>query len=333
MEPPDIDLDAFGPTVKQIYELATKKIGGKDEPLFGGEVTFQGLERTMELDAVDIAVMGCPYDLGTTFRPGARFGPRAVRELSRFVGAWPMGVWPWDGNIRDEFRIVDIGDVPYVTGYWDSFRDSAKARADAVLATGASLLALGGDHYVTHPLMMAHAAQHGPLAIVHFDSHSDDLPVPTHNHGTMFFHGIHEGLIDPRSSVHLGLRTPYPQSPELGYSVLDAIAIREMSAKEIAASVAETVGDRPAYVTFDIDFVDPAFAPGTGTPCPGGPDVYKSREILFELEATQVDVVGGDMVEVAPAYDGPGQITALAGATIASDILELIASGRRRRQG
>ena len=326
----EIDLDAYGPTVRQIYELATKKIGGTDEPLYGGEVTFQGLERSQELDGVDIAVLGCPYDLGTTYRPGARFGPRSVRELSRFVGAWPMGVWPWDDNIRDEFRIIDYGDVPYVTGYWDSFRDSATMVADRILSSGSSLLSIGGDHYVAHPLMAAHAKHHGPLAVVHFDSHSDDLPVPTHNHGTMFFHGIHEGLVDPSVSMHLGLRTPYPQSTELGYEVLDAIAIREMTSREIARAIADRVGDRPAYLTFDIDFIDPAFAPGTGTPCPGGPDVYKSREILFELDETGVNVVGGDMVEVAPIYDGPGQITALAGATIASDILELIAHSRAR---
>jgi agmatinase len=322
----ELDLSRFPPNVAEFYELASAKVEGV--PLSGGELTFKGVEGTKEFEGADIAVVGCPYDLGTSFRPGARFGPRAVREISRFVGAWPVGVWPWHYDIRDEYRLIDWGDIGFTIGYWDSFRDACIEAVAPMHEAGVSVFALGGDHYVSYPLMKAAAERHGPLSLVHFDSHTDDVPAPSHNHGTMFFHGIMEGWIDPEHSVHLGIRTPYEHSESLGYTVLDTIYIHEHGHDEIAQEVKRVVGDRPAYLTFDIDFIDPAFAPATGTPVPGGPDVYKSRAILFGFDEVGLNVVSGDMVEVAPHYEGPAQITALAGANIAADICYLMAHSR-----
>jgi agmatinase len=323
----EIDLSAFPPVVAEVYEAASAKLEGV--PYAGGELTFKGVERTKDLSGADIAVVGCAYDLGTTHRPGARFGPRAVREISNYVGTWPTGVWPWHYDVRNEYRLIDWGDVGFRVGYWDSFRDACLDAVRPMHEAGIGVLGLGGDHYVTYPLMKAAAERHGPLALVHFDAHTDDLPAPSHNHGTMFFHGIIEGWIEPEDSVHLGIRTPYAHSEALGYTVLDTIFIREHTPTEIAAEVKRVVGDRPVYLTFDIDFIDPAFAPATGTPVPGGADVYHSRAILFAFEEVGLNVVSGDLVEVAPHYEGPAQITALAGANLAADITYLIAHSRR----
>ena len=323
----DFDLSRFPPEVAEFYEAASAKLEGV--PMAGGDLTFKGVESTKDFAAADIAVVGCPYDLGVTFRPGARFGPRAVRELSRYVGAWPTGVWPWHYDVRDEYRVIDWGDVGFVVGYWDSFRDACMEAVRPMHEAGTSVFALGGDHYVTYPLMKAAAERHGPLSLVHFDSHSDDIPAPGHNHGTMFFHGVVEEWIDADHSVHLGIRTPYGHSEALGYTVLDTIFIREHTPEQIAAEVKRVVGDRPVYLTFDIDFIDPAYAPATGTPVPGGPDVYKTRAILFAFDDVGLNVVSGDLVEVAPHYEGPAQLTALAAANVAADITYLIAHGRR----
>lgn len=323
----EIDLSQFPPEVAEFYELAGDKLEGV--PLSGGELTFRGAERTKDYTDADIAVVGCPYDLGTSHRPGARFGPRAIRELSRFVGAWPTGEWPWHYNVCDEYQVVDWGDIGFRVGYWESFRDACMDTVRPMHEAGVGVIALGGDHFISYPLMKAAAETHGPLSLVHFDAHSDDVPAPGHNHGTMFFHGIIEGWIDPEHSAHLGIRAPYTFSEALGYTVLDTVYIREHTPEEIAADVKSIVGDRPVYLTFDIDFIDPAFAPATGTPVPGGADVYHSRAIMFAFDDVGLNVVSGDMVEVAPHYEGPAQITALAAANIAADITYLIAHSRR----
>jgi agmatinase len=326
------DLSGFDEVIREMYSGADTKLAGV--PLSGTHQGngFHGAPFRDDPAGADIAVLGCSYDLGTTYRSGARFGPKHLREFGRYVGAWESGVWPWVDDVRNRQTIVDLGDVAFSAGYWESFRDAAMARVAEVMDAGAGLLALGGDHFVTYPLAKAVAEKHGPLAIVHFDSHTDDLPSPLHNHGTMFFHGVVEGWIDPKASCHLGIRSPHDHSRALGYTIFDATYIHEHSSAQIAADVKALAGDRPAYVTFDIDFVDPAFAPGTGTPVPGGPDSYKSREILFEFDNVGLNVVAADLVEVAPLYDGPGDITSLLGATLASDMLTLIGNTRIRNR-
>ena len=294
-----------------------------------GDISFMRAGRAQTADGVDIAVIGIPYDMGTTGRPGARFGPRAVREQSLIVGEFEWGVWPWTYDLRAKHTLRDLGDVSGFTAYPERLCPIVEARAGEILDAGASLFSIGGDHFVSLPLLRAHTKKHGPLALIHFDAHSDTWVDEDLNHGTMFYHAIKEGLIDPSSSVHIGLRTPNPDTH--GILNLDADMCLNSSAKDIAAKVRARVGDAKAYLTFDIDFLDPAYAPATGTPVSGGPSVAFGRHVLQALSG--LNIVGGDQVEVSPHYEGPGQITAVAAATLSADILYLISEARLANKG
>ncbi|MEE8371576.1 MAG: agmatinase [Sphingomonadales bacterium] len=287
---------------------------------YAGILSYMRLAYSRDLEAADIVVLGVPYDLGTTNRPGARFGPRAIREMSSLVGEFQWGVWPWEYHLLDRRRIADYGDVCNFTASPERMIRELEKTADQILGSGTALMALGGDHFISLPLLRAHVRKHGALALIHFDAHSDTWKDEQFNHGTMFYHAIEEGLIDVDHSIQIGIRTPNPD--RFGMEIIDAIELNNMTKAEAVARIRERVGDRKAYLTFDIDFLDPAFAPGTGTPVAGGASVIEAREILHGLKGLRI--VGGDQVEVAPAYDGPGAITALAGATIAADILYLI---------
>jgi agmatinase len=303
--------------------LPQSAVGGS----YAGPLSFLRSRHTRDLQGVDLAVLGIPFDLATTNRPGARFGPRALREQSAFVGEYPWGVWPWEFDLRERFSIVDCGDVDFNVGYTQRMVEAVEQTAGQILDAGVSLLCLGGDHFVAYPLLRAHAARHGPLALVHLDAHSDTWTSEDYNHGTMFYHAVKEGLIDAAHSIQIGLRTPNPDTH--GLTILDARWLLEHGPRAAAERVRSLVGDRAAYLTLDIDFLDPAYAPGTGTPVVGGPTTHQARELLIALRG--LNVVGGDQVEVAPAYDAPGQITALAGATLAADILYLIGLARSER--
>lgn len=287
---------------------------------YTGILSYLRLPYSRDLAETEITVLGVPYDLGTTNRPGARFGPRAIREMSSLVGEFQWGVWPWDYDVRERRRITDYGDVCDFTAYPERLISQLEKRADEILDTDTALLALGGDHFISLPLLRAHARKHGPLALIHFDAHSDTWRDENFNHGTMFYHAIQEDLIDVEHSIQVGIRTPNPDS--FGIEIIDAIQLNNMTNADASARIRERVEKRKAYLTFDIDFLDPAFAPGTGTPVAGGATVMQAREILLGLKGLKI--VGGDQVEVAPAYDPLGSITALAGATIAADILYLI---------
>lgn len=287
---------------------------------YAGVLSFLRLPYSRDLDKADMAVLGVPYDLGTTNRPGARFGPRAIREISSLVGEFQWGLWPWDYDVRSTRRIVDYGDVCDFTAYPERLLSQLEEVAGEILASDTALLALGGDHFISLPLLRAHVRKHGPLALIHFDAHSDTWRDEDFNHGTMFFHAIQEGLIDTAHSIQVGIRTPNPDT--FGIEIIDGMELSNLDQTEVAERIRSRVGDSKAYLTFDIDFLDPAFAPGTGTPVAGGASVIQARQILLNLKG--LNIVGGDQVEVAPAYDGPGAITALAGATIATDILYLM---------
>lgn len=287
---------------------------------YTGILSFMRLPFSRDLTGADIAVLGVPYDLGTTNRPGARFGPRAIREISSLVGEFEWGVWPWDYDVRERRRMVDYGDICEFTAYPERLIVELEKKANEILDNDTALLALGGDHFISLPLLRAHVKKHGPMALVHFDAHSDTWRDEDFNHGTMFYHAIQEGLIDIEHSIQVGIRTPNPDTFDI--EIIDAMQLNNMTNAEAAARIRERVGDCKAYLTFDIDFLDPAFAPGTGTPVAGGASVMQAREILLGLKGLRI--VGGDQVEVAPAYDPLGSITALAGATIAADILYLI---------
>jgi agmatinase len=300
--------------------------GAVAESPYSGATSYLRTRYTRDLAGVDVAVLGIPYDLGTTNRPGARFGPRGIRQASAQIAWGPQH--PFDFDPRDRLAIVDYGDVPFDVGYVDDMIRNVEAAAGAIIDAGASVLALGGDHFVSLPLLRAHAKRHGKLALVHFDAHSDTWRGETYNHGTMFFHAMNEGLIDPARSIQSGIRTHNPETH--GFTILDPAAVARLGTQGVADEIRRVVGGAKAYLSFDIDCLDPAFAPGTGTPVCGGLTSYQALDILARLDG--IDFVGMDIVEVAPAYD-IAEITALAGASLAMQYLTVKAKDLPDRTG
>lgn len=296
--------------------------GTNSEPTYAGALSFMRRKYTRDLEGVDLAVTGVPLDLATTNRPGARFGPRAIRAASS-VMAW-MRPYGMSFDPFDRLAVVDCGDCLFDFGRPETVPQAIEDHAAAIIGAGPALLALGGDHFIAWPLLKAHARRYGaPLSLLHFDAHTDtwhdeDGRV---DHGTMFWHAVREGLVDPARSVQVGIRTTNDDT--LGFNILDAAWVHEHGVKAVAGEARRILGDRPVYVTFDIDCLDPAFAPGTGTPVCGGLSTYQAAAILRKLAG--INVIGMDVVEVAPAYD-VGEITALAGAAIAMELICLYAS-------
>lgn len=289
-----------------------------------GELSFGRRRYTRELDGADIVVIGIPFDSGTVNRPGARFGPRAIREQTSLVSCYPWGVHPWDFNPFERHNVIDYSDIAFTTAYPERMVAAVVHHVRAILGHGAGVLALGGDHMVTYPMMEAYAETFGPLSIVHFDAHSDTWGMGEDlNHGTWAYLAATRGLVDPSRSIQLGMRSPNPET--LGFEVVPAEELLETPSATIVERIRARVGDHPVYVTFDIDHLDPAYAPGTGTPVVGGPTTHLARTILQGLAGLRV--VGADVVEVAPPYDHAG-ITALAGATLAHDLLALMSLAR-----
>lgn len=293
-----------------------------DANTFSGALSFLRRNYTKDLTDADIAVSGVPYDLAVTNRPGTRFGPRAVREASTNL-AWEGGYWPWPDDPFETLNVVDFGDCPFDFGDPTGFPAALEAHASAILATDTSMVTIGGDHFVTYPLLKAHAAKHGPIALVQFDAHSDTWSEDEKriDHGTMFFHAVKEGLIDPARSVQIGIRTGNTETH--GLTIIDADWVHANGPQKTLDRALDVIGDGKAYLTFDIDCLDPAFAPGTGTPVCGGLATWQARKILQGM--LPVNFVGMDLVEVSPAYDH-SQITALAGATVMLDYLCLRAT-------
>ncbi|MDE1947665.1 MAG: agmatinase [Burkholderiales bacterium] len=299
-------------------------LGYEPENTFGGVLSFMRRRYTRDLAGVDVAVTGIPLDLATTFRPGARLGPAAIRAATVQLNErlHPSGSGPCD-----LLSIVDYGDCALDPHRPATIVPSIVEHARRIVASGATMLSLGGDHFITYPLLRAHVERHGkPLALIHFDAHcdtwADDAP-DSLNHGTMFYKAIKDGLIDPKRSVQVGIRTW--NDDFMGVAVLGADWVHGEGVKATADRVLEIVGEHPAYLTFDIDCLDPAFAPGTGTPVPGGLSSAQALAILRRLGPAKL--VGLDVVEVAPAYDH-AEITALAAAHIAAEMLNLLAPRR-----
>ena len=290
-------------------------------PTFAVRPSFLGVERT-DPD-VAICVAGIPYDLGTSNRPGARFGPAAIRQASRMLvdGDHPMN-WG-DAAALD---LADIGDFRIAHGDIQG----SLARIEAQAAPLRHLVALGGDHTITIGLLRALARRRGPLALVHFDAHVDTWPESfglAWGHGSPFYHAIEEGLIDPRRTVQIGIRSPMHKDVHdwtvgHGVTIIFADEVHESGPAAVAERIRTVIGDAAAYLTFDIDALDPAFAPGTGTPEVGGLATWQARAILRRLAG--LDFAGMDVVEVSPPYDH-AEITALAAATIAWDYIALLA--------
>lgn len=296
------------------------------ERTFAGALSLFRRRYTRDLTGVDVAVTGIPLDTATTNRPGARLGPRAVRQASTIL-AWERP-WPWDFDPMDRLAVIDYGDCPFDFGRPEQVPEAIEAHAREILDGGAALLSIGGDHFVTYPLLRAHAAKHGPLSLLHFDAHSDTWADEDGriDHGTMFFHAAKQGIVDPARSVQVGLRTTNDET--LGFNILDARWVHARGPEAVAAEIKRILGDHKTYLTFDIDCLDPCFAPGTGTPVCGGLSTSQALEIVRGLAG--INLIGMDLVEVAPAYD-VGEITALAGATLALEFLCLYAHDRPER--
>jgi agmatinase len=306
-----------------------------ETPRFSGVRTFMRLPNNQDLGNADAAIVGAPFDTGASFRAGARFGPEAIRSVSHLLRPYnpSQGV-----SIFEHLSVIDYGDVPVVPGYVEESYKRIAEGLEEIHRAGVVPIVLGGDHSIALPELRAAAAVHGPMALVQFDSHADTWDSyfgQKHNHGTPFRRAVEEGLLDPSRSIQVGMRGSLYEagdldaSRELGFDVVPTDEVRELGIPAVKERIRERVGDAKAYVSFDIDFVDPAYAPGTGTPEVGG---YTSREAQeFARGLSGMGVVGYDVVEVYPQYDGPGQVTALLAANVAYEFLGLIAGAKGAR--
>ena len=295
-----------------------------DDSMYANVYSYMGLPFSRDVNDVDLDafVMGVPYDLGTSGRAGTRSGPTALRQASANL-RWEENRWPWEFALQERLRVADYGDVQFLWGDSEDMLAKVEAHARHVTAAGKTLFSRGGDHFVTLPLLRGTAATHGKLALVHFDAHTDTYDEDEkYNHGCMFYRAPREGLIDPSRSVQVGIRTDYDQ-PNHEFLVIDAHTANEQNVADTVAAIRQRVGDSPASLTFDIDCLDPAFAPGTGTPVVGG--LSSSRALRILQGISDLNFVGYDLVEVSPAYDH-AEVTALAGASLMLQFLYMHAS-------
>lgn len=311
------------------------QLDAQNVPRFVGLRTFARLPRLEDVVVADVAVLGAPVDVGTTFRGGPRFGPAAIREASLLLKPYnePLGVFPFD-----EMQVVDAGDAPASPLDIIAAHRTIEQHAAALHGAGTAVIGLGGDHSVALPFLRAAASAHGPLSLLQFDAHTDTWDSyfggAKVTNGTIFRRALEEGIIDPHRSVQIGLRgglysaEDYLDNEHLGFNTLLARDFDEVGVAG-AISLACEHCTLPTYVTFDVDCLDPAFAPGTGTPEPGGLSTREALAMLRGLTGLRAGIVAGDVVEVAPPYDHAG-ITALVAANVAWELLCLIAYHRRR---
>jgi len=308
-----------------------------EKPDYAGLLTFAGVPYTQDaahLAGVDVAIVGAPMDDLVSDRPGTRFGPRAIRAASSPAG--PELETAVDAIA--ELRVVDFGDAPVLPADPTSSHAAIEATVAEVLAAGVIPVILGGDHSISEPDVRACAAAHGPLGLVHFDTHTDtgaEVFGVELSHGTIMRRLVEAGHVDPRRYAQIGLRGYWPGEDEFAWQSEQGITslfmhdIRDLGIKEVVRRAVEVVGAGPVFLTVDIDVLDPAFAPGTGTPEPGG---MTTAELLWAVRevATQLDVIGADMVEVIPTGVGSADISALAADRIIREILGGIALRRRK---
>lgn len=295
-----------------------------EESTFAGALSFMRRRYSRDLTGIDAVVWGIPFDASVTNRPGARFGPQAIRRASAIPSGDPQ--YPFGFDMFEELAVIDWGDCAFDPGFPMEMAATVRAEAEKILDSGAFLYTLGGDHFVTWPLLQAHVARHGPLALVQFDAHQDtwDDDGNRIDHGSFVARAVKEGLIDVEHSIQVGIRTHAPQ--DCGIEIVWGHEVETLGVAGLVECITSRVGTAKTYLTFDIDCLDPAFAPGTGTPVAGG---LTSREAMMTLRGLgALDIVGSDVVEVAPAYDH-ADITAIAGATVATMVLGLVAERRR----
>ncbi len=304
--------------------LGTSLKGGSHEPTYAGALSFMRRRYSRDLSGVDLAIWGIPFDASVSNRPGARFGPQGVRRASAIFDGDPQ--YPFHFDPFEVLAAVDYGDCVFDYGVNAEIPGHIETQAKDILASDTHLFSIGGDHFVTYPLLKAHAEKHGPLALVQFDAHQDtwDDQGNRIDHGTFTGRAVREGLIDPEKSIQIGIRTHAPET--CGLEIIYGHEMDALGIGGVTGHILSRVGESPAYMTFDIDCLDPAFAPGTGTPVSGGLSSREAMSILRGLGG--VNFVGGDVVEVAPAYDH-ADITAIAGASVALTYIGLLAEKRR----
>jgi agmatinase len=301
-------------------------------PRFSGLRTFMRLPHVTDVDGVDVAVVGLPFDTATSFRSGARFGPEGIRAASMLLRQYHP---EHRVDLFEHVSAVDAGDTAVAPGDTEATYRLIEQGLAPLVAAGVFTIGLGGDHSVTLPELRALAARHGPLALVHLDAHGDtwnEYFGQRYFHGTTFRRAAEEGVIDPSASVQAGMRgslyaaSDIEDARALGFTVLSTRELLELGPSAYGDLVRSRVGGRPAFLSFDVDFCDPAFAPGTGTPEVGGPSSAQALEFVRAL--TGLRLAGADVVEVAPSYDGAGAPTALVGATVVWEAIALVALAR-----
>ena len=302
-------------------------------PRFAGAPTFARLPRIDEVAKADIALVGIPFDAGTSYRPGARFGPAHIREASRLLRPYNPAQ---DAEPFALAQVVDAGDIAVNPFNIEQALAQIEAGATELSSQGMKLVTLGGDHTIALPLLRSLHKIHGPISVIHFDAHLDTWDTyfgADFTHGTPFRRASEEGLLDREGCLHIGIRGPlYATSDlsddaDLGFKIIHTTQIDEIGVAGIIEQMLARVGDRPVYVSIDIDVLDPAFAPGTGTPEAGG---FTSRELLRIIRALdQVNLIGADIVEVAPAYDH-AQITGIAASHVAYELITTLARAKAK---
>ena len=294
--------------------------GPSFELTFAGATSFLRRRYTKDLSGVDIAVTGVPFDQAVTNRPGTRLGPRAIREASALQA--PDAPYGWGFDVMSERVIVDYGDLAFDYAHVPDFPAALTAHVAGILAAGAAPVVLGGDHYISFPILRAFAEVYGPMSLIQIDAHTDTWPdddLARIDHGTMFYKAVKAGIVDPTRSVQIGIRTT--NADTLGVNIIDAPEFHRIGPEAAAARAREIVGDHPVYLSFDIDGLDPAFAPGTGTPVWGGLSSAQAAALMRALAG--INIRGGDIVEVSPPFDTSGA-TAIAGAHVATEICCLL---------
>jgi agmatinase len=298
-------------------------------PRYTGLRTYARCPVSTDWENADVAVIGVPFDTATSFRPGPRFGPAAIREASLLLRPWhpALGV-----DVFGTLSVLDGGDLDVTPGNAEKTTGQIAAGLGPVIDAGATPLVLGGDHSIVLGELRAHAAAHGPVGVVLLDAHADTWDAyygERYFHGTPFRRALEEGLIDPHRSLLAGMRGSLYAASDLdeprswGFEIVACDELRTWTPEHYGKRVRERIGDGPVYLSFDIDVLDPAFAPGTGTPEVAG--LLPHEAIAFLRALAGVRFVGYDLVEVSPPYDGPGQVTALNGASIAYELLALTA--------
>jgi len=298
-------------------------------PRYGGIATFAHLPQLSEVSDVDVAIVGVPFDTGVSYRPGARFGPNHVRESSRLLRPYNPAVHVSPFATQ---QVVDAGDIAANPFDIEEAISSIHKSYDQLSERAKKIVTIGGDHTITLPILRSLKAKHGAISVVHFDAHLDTWDSyfgADYTHGTTFRRASEEGLLDPEGCMHIGIRGPLYAAKDLtddkalGFQIFTSVEFQDLGVNAAIEKMKARVGKRPVYISIDIDVLDPAHAPGTGTPEAGG---LTSRELLSVLRATAgMNVIGADIVEVAPAYDH-AQITGIAASHVMYELISAFAA-------